>query len=113
MNLKVHKRNISNEELEHSNSFYAGGLPTERPFTHREKFSVRYWSDKVYSGVMLSLGGEYRTDTKLDANFGIGYMFPIWKGLAGTVIYETGIIRSCKAQKLAIDDFKVELNWIF
>ena len=113
VNLKALKRKVSNEEIEHTTSFYSDVLPAERPFSHREEFSIRYWANRVYSGMFLSVGGEYRTDTKLDTNIGIGYTFPIWKGLTGSIIYDTGIIRSSKTKMISADDFKISLSWIF
>lgn len=113
INLKSLKRNISDEEFEHNLSFHSNALPTQRPFIHREHLSVHYWANSVFSGTFVSVGGEYRTDTGLDARIGVGYMFPIWKGLIGSVIYDIGIMHSSKTDNLLGEDFKIELSWIF
>lgn len=113
INLKVLKRHITDEEAEHDSNFPHNALPSERSYTHRTNANIRYWIKEVYSGVFLSLGGEWRSDSGLDANIGFGYMFPIWKGLNGTVIYDTGIIRSSISEKLSLDDLKIGICWIF
>lgn len=113
INLKVLKRHITDEEAEHDSNFHHNALPSERPYTHRTKANIRYWTKRVYSGAFLSLGGEWRSDSGLDANIGLGYVFPIWKGLSGVVIYDTGIIRSSISGKLSPDDLKIGICWIF
>ena len=113
LNLKALKRPITDEEAEHDSNFPLNTLPSERSYTHRTNANVRYWADRVYSGLFLSLGGEYRSNSGVDANIGIGYMFPIWKGLSGTVIYDTGVIRSSVSERLSLEDLKIGVHWIF
>ena len=113
LSLKALKRQTTNEEVEHDSNFHHNTLPSERAYTHRGTASLRYWAKKVYSGAFVSVGGEYRSDCGLDANFGIGYMLPIWKGLSGTILYDTGIIRSNISEKLSIEDLKIGICWIF
>lgn len=113
LNLKILKRDIGYEEQEHNANFKSNILPDGRSFAHREKFALRYWTNKAYTGTFIGIGGEYRTDIGLDATFGIGYMFPIWKKLTGSVIYDIGIIRSCRSDKLTLEDLRLELSWIF
>ena len=113
MNLKVLKRQVTDEETEHDSNFHQNVLPPERTYTHRANASIRYWTKKVYSGPFLSVGGEYRSDCGLDANIGIGYMFSIWKGLSGVILYDTGIIRSSISDRLSLEDMKIGVCWIF
>ena len=79
VNMKILKREIGKEELEHDSNFNSNSQPSVRSYAHREKFGFRYWPNTAYSGMHLNIGGEYRTDAGLDATLGIGYMFPIWK----------------------------------
>lgn len=113
LNMKILKREIGKEELEHDSNFNSNSQPSVRYYAHREKFGFRYWPNTAYSGMHLNIGGEYRTDAGLDATLGIGYMFPIWKKLTGSIAYDIGIIRSQKTGKLTIEDLKLELSWIF
>lgn len=113
MNLKVLKRLATDEETEHDSNFHNNTLPQERTYAHRANASIRYWTKKVYSGMFLSLGGEYRSDYGLDANIGIGYMFSIWEGLSGVILYDTGIIRSNLSERLSLEDLKIGICWIF
>lgn len=113
INMEILKRDVGNEELEHNSSFHSNSLPDARAFSHRERFALRYWTDKAYYGMFIGIGGEYRSDIGMDANLGIGYMFPIWKKLTGAVTYDLGIIRSYKVGKPGIEDLKLELSWIF
>ena len=113
INLKVLKRHITDEEAEHDSNFPHNALPSERSYTHRTNAKIHYWTKKVYSGAFVSIGGEWRSDSGLDANIGLGYMFPIWNGLSGVVLYDTGIIRSSLSGKLSPDDFKIGICWIF
>ena len=113
LNLKVLKRQVTNEEVEHDSNFLHNTLPSERSYTHRANANIRYWPQRAYSGIFLSLGGEFRSNTGIDANIGVGYMFAIWKGLYGAIIYDTGIIRSSISEKLSLEDLKIGIHWIF
>ena len=113
INLKVLKRHITDEEAEHDSNFPHNALPSERSYTHRTNAKIHYWTKRVYSGAFLSIGGEWRSDSGLDANIGLGYMLPIWNGLSGVVLYDTGIIRSSLSGKLSPDDLKIGICLIF
>ncbi len=111
MNLKVLKRHMNSEETAHNESFPSASMPQERSFSHRESISICYWSQYVFNGAFLSIGGEYRDGTGLDANVGIGYMFSIWKGLKGDIRYETGLIMAAKNNKMSADGLSIGIYW--
>ena len=113
LSLKTLKRQITDEEVEHDSNFHQNTLPSERTYTHRANANIHYWPQRVYSGVFLSLGGEFRNTTGIDTNIGVGYMFSIWKGLSGAILYNIGIIRSSISGKLSIEDLKIGIYWIF
>ena len=113
VNLKTLRRRISPIETEHYEEFYRNSLPEARNYTHRESFAICYWPQLTFSGPFLSFGGEYRSSTGLDACFGAGYMFKIWKGLSGCILYDIGIMRSAKTEKLSTEDINIGINWNF
>lgn len=113
VNFKTLRREISTIEAEHYEEFYRNSLPKARGYTHRESFAICYWPQLAFSGPLLSFGCEYRSSTGLDACFGAGYMFKIWKGLSGCILYDIGIMRSAKTEKLSTEDINIGINWNF
>lgn len=113
LNIKVMKERIRPEEAEHNEAFPPAFLPDGRSFSHREAIGFCYWPQSTFSGPFLSVGGEYRQGSGLDATLGIGYMLKIWKGLTGFLTYDAGIIRTANAGKLPADGFSAGICWIF
>lgn len=113
ISMKALKRKISKEEIWHDKEFTSSVQLYDRTFTHRESLSICYWPRTCFQGTFLSVGGEYRQGKGLDATIGIGYMYRIWKGLAGVIRYETCILGAAGAETLSVQNLGVGLNWIF
>ena len=112
-NIQELRRHTDDETAGHEKEFPPSQTLPEAPYTHRESIGLCYWPQAPFSGTFLSFGGEYRSGTGLDATIGAGYMFSIWKGLTGTIRYDTGIIRIASMHKLSIQDLSIGINWIF
>lgn len=113
LNMKVMQQRLMPEEAEHNETFPPAHMPANRPFMHREAVGFCYWPQSTFSGPFLSVGGEYRQGSGLDATLGIGYMLKIWKGLIGFMTYDAGIIRTANTGKLPTDGFSAGICWVF
>ena len=113
VNLRTLQRQVSREEEKHQMEYPTGPELTDVSHAHRERISIDFWPQSVFSGISVSVGGEYRDNEGFDATTGIGYMFGIWKGLTGNIRYDLGIIRSNREGKLSVQDLSIGIYWIF
>lgn len=113
VNLRTLQRQVSREEEKHQMEYPTGPELTDVSHAHRERISIDFWPQSVFSGISVSVGGEYRDNEGFDATTGIGYMFGIWKGLTGNIRYDLGIIRSSREGKLSVQDLSIGIYWIF
>ena len=113
INMKTLKKDHSPIEEEHNAEFPDGTYPMTKEHMHREHICICYWPRQTFKGIFISLGAEHRDTDGMDATVGIGYMFNIWKGLNGTLAYDTGIIRTTQNEKLSISDLQVGISWRF
>lgn len=113
VNLRTLQRQVSREEEKHQMEYPTGPELTDVSHAHRERISIDFWLQSVFSGISVSVGGEYRDNEGFDATTGIGYMFGIWKGLTGNIRYDLGIIRSSREGKLSVQDLSIGIYWIF
>lgn len=113
VNLRALQRQVSTEENKHQIEYPTGPELIDVNFAHRERICIDFWPQSVFSGISVSVGGEYRENEGFDATAGIGYMFGIWKGLTGNIRYDLGIIRSDREGKLSFQDLSIGIYWIF
>lgn len=113
VNLRALQRQVSTEENKHQIEYPTGPELIDVNFAHRERICIDFWPQSVFSGISVSVGGEYRENEGFDATAGIGYMFCIWKGLTGNIRYDLGIIRSDREGKLSFQDLSIGIYWIF
>ena len=113
VNLRTLKRQVSTEESKHQLEYPTGPKLSSVDYAHRERICIDFWPQSVFSGISVSVGGEYRGNEGFDATAGLGYMFGIWKGLTGNIRYDLGIIRSDREGKLSVQDLSIGIYWIF
>lgn len=113
VNFRALRRKVGTEENKHQMEYPTGPELTDVNYAHRERICIDFWPKRIFSGISVSAGGEYRGNEGFDATAGIGYMFNIWKGLTGNIRYDLGIIRSNREGKLSVQDLSIGIYWIF
>lgn len=113
INLKMLRHRDSNVEISHNSEYPINRLPDPDSYLHRESLKFCYWPKHTYESLFISIGAEYRDDCGIDANIGLGYLIPVWKGLKLKIKYEAGIIRSVEAAKLSLRDLYMGISWVF
>lgn len=90
------RKDKSTEKAEHELEFADEDSVVEtagRP-GHSESAVMQFWPRKAYDGMFFLIGGRHSNERKVECILGLGYLLPLWKGLAATVSVETGIGRT-------------------
>lgn len=83
-----------------------------RPAGHIGCLSMRYWPERAFKGLFLSLGIKAGESITTNVVTGIGYNMKVWKSLTLSVRYETDLIRTSGTLQNT-GDLSISLNYIF
>ena len=76
-------------------------------------FHLDYWPEKIFKGCFISVGGKVLDRHGPDMTLGIGYSFPIWKGVGAEASYRFGVSEAYKDGKRPLKGIKAEIYYVF
>ena len=91
---------------------------TETRSTFREIFQemslhIRYWPQKAYKGIFISVGGKIPDRYIPDICIGLGYQFPILRNTHASIAFQRGIIETMRKNTSISDGLRIGINYIF
>jgi len=102
-------------ETDHWKELYGG---TDETSTFRDdfidmSFSVSYWPQGAFSGLVICVGGSIKDRCGPDAIAGAGYFCRIWKGFRAGLTYRIRLAESIRKEHLPVEGIRICIGYVF
>lgn len=107
------KESKSQEEKLHNSLLNEADRPSAGVKKDGFRAELCYWPSDAFNGLFLSTGYTYEELGMIDGCIGIGYMMNIWKGIAMSLSFKTGISELMTGSAKLSEHIDIGINYIF
>lgn len=117
INIKRLSNGKDDETIHHWNALSGtvdrNGEKTFRDNLTETSISVRFWPLEVFHGPAFSLGVLTRDRTGPDISCGIGYCFPVWKGICTDLGFSICILETKRNRTIQYNGIRLGFSYAF